>query len=98
MRDPRGRRLGAKCPIAKIASGEMPDYRGAVAIIRLYFRSLALGTISASDAKHGDWPSLGAGDVSNANDSIHVAKRSRVECSHPPPSWGRSRRGHRAAP
>ena len=82
---------GAKCPIAKSSSGR--DARPSRALLPTCwnFRSSNLGTISACEAERGVRSSLGTGDVSNAENSIHAAKRSGVEFPHPPPSAGRCR-------
>jgi hypothetical protein len=82
---------GAKCPIAKRSSGR--DARPSRALLPTCwnFRSSNLGTISAREAERGVRSSLGTGDVSNAQNSIHAAKRSGVEFPQPPPSAGRCR-------
>jgi hypothetical protein len=70
-----------------------PPVAGAVALICWNSRSTVLGTISARHAEHGVGPSLGTGDVSNADNSANAAKRSGAEFAHPSPrrlGWRRS--------
>src|SRR5215471_4657940 len=47
-----------------------------------------LGTISAGGAEHDAGACLGTGDVSNAQSSVHAAKRSGLGFPHPLASTG----------
>src|SRR4030095_3269766 len=94
----RGRRPPQSLTTADLPTGEMPGRGWRCCLICGNCRSTALGTISARETEHGVKFGLGAGDVSNAGNSVHYAKRRGVEVAHPPPWPGLSRLGWCGAP
>jgi len=75
---PRPRARNASSP--RVASGEMPGRRRHCCLICRNFGLTALGTINAGEAEHGSGSSLGTGNLSNAENRIHAARRPSVVC------------------
>src|SRR5262245_27741880 len=85
----RASNAGAKCLITKRCLGR--DARLSQVLLALSAGIPCppkLGTISAGDEEHGTRARLGTGDVSNAQNNVHAAKRSGSEFLHPLASTG----------